>query len=96
MVLCVGCKQILPGTHPGSHKTNTQTSLVEIGERAMETGERLEEQGLNKGALEAYQRARWAFSYHQRLTGESALFLDDVRDRIRHLITAEKLNSQAQ
>ena len=27
----------------------------------------------------------WAFSYHQRLTGENALFLSDVRLRIERL-----------
>ncbi len=85
LIACAGCNNRLLGPRSDSGRTNTHTSLVEIGEHALETGERLEEQGLTRGAMEAYQRALWAFSYHQRLTSESALLLDDVRDRIQHL-----------
>lgn len=55
-------------------------SLIEIGERAMETGERLEEQGLTRGALESYRRAAWAFEYHRSLTGVAPLLLEDAHE----------------
>ena len=60
-------------------------SLTEIGERALGTGEMLEEQGLHRGALEAYERAVWAFVYHERLTGTAPLLLDDARENLTRL-----------
>lgn len=63
-------------------------SLVEIGERALETGSTLEDRGLLDGAREAYARAVWALSYHQDLTGEAPLLLDDARGRQERLAPA--------
>ena len=63
---------------------NRKLSLVEIGERSLELGEKLEDQKLLVGALEAYNRAEWAFNYLQQLTGQTPLLLEDARvSRIR-------------
>lgn len=60
-------------------------TLLDIGERSLDTGERLEEQGFRQGALEAYERAVWAFRYHERLTGDTPLLMEDALDSVERL-----------
>ena len=60
-------------------------SLVEIGERSLDAGERLEREGKRAESLTMYKRADWAFSYHEALTGETPLFLDDAREKVSRL-----------
>lgn len=55
-------------------------SLVEIGERSLESAERFEAAGRWRDADISYRRALWAFSYHERLTGEQPLLLDEARN----------------
>ncbi len=55
-------------------------SLVEIGERSLELGEELESENRVSEANLAYRRALWAFRYHERLTGEEPLLLDEAVD----------------
>ncbi|MDR0362791.1 MAG: hypothetical protein LBJ46_08940 [Planctomycetota bacterium] len=77
--LLLACALALPGC-PGaepSRPVNT-LSLVEIGERALENGERQEAAGRRDEARESYRRALWAFRYHERLTGEQPLLLDEA------------------
>ncbi len=57
-------------------------SLVEIGERSLEQAERLENGGRRAEANSQYKRALWAFTYHERLTGEEPFLLDDALDGI--------------
>ena len=60
-------------------------SLIEIGERSLDRGERLEREGKHAEALELYRQAEWAFSYHESLTGDAPLFLDDAQDKVSRL-----------
>lgn len=62
-----------------------QRSLIEIGERAIDTAEKLEAQELHLGALEAYRRAVWALRYHETLTGTPPLLLAEAEDGVRRL-----------
>lgn len=55
-------------------------SLVEIGERSLESAERLESAGNLSDAEASYKRAVWAFGYHERLTGEQALLMDEAKE----------------
>ena len=89
LLICTGCTPF-PGSRargdsPALAGPLQGLSLIEIGERAMETGENLQEQGLNQGALESYERAQWAFEYHQELTGEAPLLLDHARNSAAQL-----------
>lgn len=68
---------------PGCPETDTRhmssgLSLVEIGERSLESAERFQMAGNREAAGKSYRRALWAFSYHQRLTGEEPLLMDDA------------------
>ena len=69
-----GCQ---PETEPDR---GANQSLVEIGERSMEEAEVLEAQGKIGNAHLAYKRSLWAFEYHEKLTGEEPLLLDEVLD----------------
>ncbi len=60
-------------------------SLVEIGERSLESAERFEAAGHWRDADISYRRALWAFSYYERLTGEQPLLLDEAKDGARRL-----------
>lgn len=81
LLAAAGCQSLAyPWKTAGSDRIeNRHLSLVEIGERSLELGERLEEQNLYVGALEAYRRAEWAFNYLQRLSGQTPLLLEDAR-----------------
>jgi len=48
-------------------------------DETLDIAERLEEEGLYAGALEACERAIWAFEYHLTLTQQAPLLLDDAR-----------------
>jgi len=80
VLLAAGC----PESNP-DRTARANLSLVEIGERALDNGERLEREGKRAEALAMYRRADWAFSYHESLTGETPLFLDDARDKVARL-----------
>jgi hypothetical protein len=84
-LLCGCLLEKLPSLGAEKPRDQNRLSLLEIGEQAMETGERLEEKGLTKGALEAYERAVWALSYHERLTGTPPLMLDDAKDSVERM-----------
>ena len=58
-------------------------SLVEIGERSIEQAENMEDDGLASEANISYKRALWAFRYHQHLTGEEPLLLDEALEGVR-------------
>ncbi len=60
-------------------------SLVEIGERSLESAERLEASGNLNDAEASYKRAVWAFGYHERLTGEQALLMDEAKEGVIRL-----------
>lgn len=79
MSVVLGCKSQSDDTlGPG-------LSLVEIGERSVESGERLARQGNKSEAATAYRRAIWAFNYHESLTGTQPILLDDAKDGLRRL-----------
>ncbi|MDR1611271.1 MAG: hypothetical protein LBT97_00640 [Planctomycetota bacterium] len=63
---------------PGANRDGAGLSLVEIGERALENGERQADSGRVVEARESYRRALWAFRYHKRLTGEQPLLMDEA------------------
>jgi hypothetical protein len=71
--LCAGCPEAKDLDQKGANQ-----SLVEIGERAIENGETLEGEGRASEANISYKRALWAFRYHQHLTGEEPLLLDEA------------------
>lgn len=79
-----GCVAPTSGGREGA-AVPSRLSLIDIGERAMETGERLEDEELHLGALEAYRRALWAFEYHYRLTGREPLFLVEARESVARM-----------
>jgi|GEM_PF-2111113 hypothetical protein len=58
-------------------------SLVEVGERSLEDGERLENLDRIGEANTAYRRALWAFRYHERLTNEQPFLLDEAVEGVR-------------
>ncbi len=58
-------------------------SLVEIGERSLETADRYESAGNLRDANISYRRALWAFGYHEKLTGEQPLLLDEAEEGAR-------------
>ncbi len=71
---------LIPGCFPTAN-TNDQgahQSLVEIGERALETAEEMENRDENAEANLYYRRALWAFRYHEQLTGEEPLLLEEA------------------
>lgn len=72
-----GCEQMGDIDQQGANQ-----SLVEIGERALETGEEKEREGRKSEAHMAYKRALWAFRYHQQLTGEEPFLLDDALEAL--------------
>ena len=72
-----GCSQMKDLDQSGANQ-----SLVEIGERSLEMGESMEDEGRTSEANLSYKRALWAFRYHQQLTGEEPLLLDDALDAV--------------
>ncbi len=64
---------------------STNLSLVEIGERSLESAERFENAGNLREAEISYRRALWAFGYHEKLTGEQPLLLDEAEEGARRL-----------
>jgi hypothetical protein len=80
------CLAVLSGCTEEEHgHMSANLSLVEIGERSLESAERLEAAG-NLGDAEAsYKRAVWAFGYHERLTGEQALLMDEAKEGVSRL-----------
>lgn len=72
-----------PGEQPGHMSANL--SLVEIGERSLESAERFEAAGNLKDADISYRRALWAFRYHEKLTGEQAILMDEAREGAERL-----------
>lgn len=72
-VLCAGCEEAKDLDQKGANQ-----SLVEIGERAIENADTLESEGRASEANLSYKRALWAFRYHQHLTGEEPLLLDEA------------------
>ena len=78
-----GCAENNAGTF------NSGLSLVEIGERSFELGERYEDEGNASPALIAYQRSVWAFKYHEALTGNQPLLLDEAMAGVKRLQLAK-------
>lgn len=60
-------------------------SLVEIGERSLESAERFEAAGNTRDAEISYRRALWAFGYHEKLTGEQPILMDEAEEGARRL-----------
>lgn len=80
------CPLFLAGCpDPGPNRSGAGLSLVEIGERALENGERLEDSGRVAEAEESYRRALWAFRYHHRLTGEHPPLMDEAMQASRRV-----------
>lgn len=75
--LLSGCEE------PKTHQDVANQSLVEIGEISLEQAEALERDGRVREANVAYRRALWAFRYHEKLTREEPLLLDDALSGIR-------------
>ncbi len=77
LLLCVA---IIPGcfSSPNANDQGAHQSLVEIGERALETAEELENQSESAEANLYFRRALWAFRYHEQLTGEEPLLLEEA------------------
>lgn len=74
-----GC--LAGGCAPDGHgHMSANLSLVEIGERSLESAERFEAQGNWRDADNSYRRALWAFDYHERLTGEQPILRDEAVD----------------
>ena len=65
-------------------------SLVEIGERSLESAERFEAAGNYRDADISYRRALWAFGYHEKLTGEQPILLDEAADGAQRLARRAK------
>lgn len=63
-------------------------SLVEIGERSLEVAETMERDGQYPDAHASYRRALWAFNYHEHLTGEEPLLLEEAQEGVER--TARK------
>lgn len=76
VLLIAGCGPVAE-PDKGAHQ-----SLVEIGEHSLEEAERLEMNGRKGEANAAYQRSLWAFRYHEHLTGEEPLLLDEAVEGI--------------
>ncbi|MBN2712644.1 MAG: hypothetical protein JXR97_09490 [Planctomycetes bacterium] len=66
-------------------ETNSELSLNDIGEKAMENAEKLEDEVLYLGALESYQRAQWAFEYYKTLTGRDPVYLGEAEYGVTRL-----------
>ncbi len=73
LCLLAGCFPPPAANDQGAHQ-----SLVEIGERALETAEELENKDETAEANLYYRRALWAFRYHEQLTGEEPLLLEEA------------------
>ena len=69
---------------------STNLSLVEIGERSLESAERFEAAGNYRDADISYRRALWAFDYHEKLTGEQPILLDEAAEGARRLAGRRK------
>lgn len=95
-LLLTGCPfPVGPTAHrPHGGEDPSRLALLDIGERALEDGERQTREGQIQAALASYRKALWAFEYHQRLTGESPLFLEEVQDSIRRLEAASKASAE--
>lgn len=84
-----GCSPFLSS----SPRDSGRLSLIEIGEQAIEKAEKLEAESRDQDALEAYERAVWAFEYHLQLTGTPPLFFEEARqgrDRLRAKVEASQ------
>lgn len=73
-----GCGKIADVDQAGAHQ-----SLVEIGERSLEVAETKEMDGRMAEANASYRRALWAFTYHEHLTGEEPLLMEEAQDGVR-------------
>jgi hypothetical protein len=84
------CTLLLPGCEntPLPDKGANQ-SLVGIGEQLLDRAESLENNNRSGEANATYRRALWAFTYHQQLTGEAPLLLDDARNGIERTGTQQ-------
>jgi hypothetical protein len=69
---------LLAGCAGGAGNRGRSQSLVEIGEQSLERAEAGERLNRPAEANVLYRRALWAFRYHERLTGEQPLLLDDA------------------
>lgn len=75
------CVALVSGCAPEKEPDRgANQSLVEIGERALEAGEEMESQGRLGEAHLSYRRSLWAFRYHEKLTGEEPILLDEALD----------------
>ena len=85
-LLAAACLTILPGClEAESSHMSANLSLVEIGERSLESAERFEAAGNPRDAEISYRRALWAFGYHERLTGEQPILMDEAEEGARRL-----------
>lgn len=73
--LPAGCGRVRDVDQAGAHQ-----SLVEIGERSLELAEIMENEGRISEAHQAYRRSKWAFEYHEHLTGEEPLLSEEAED----------------
>lgn len=71
------------GGAPDVDQAGAHQSLVEIGERSLELAEAKENDGLTAEANASYRRAQWAFTYHEHLTGEEPLLMEEAQDGVR-------------
>lgn len=78
LIVISGC-----GTTPDVDQAGAHQSLVEIGERSLELAESLENTGRAGEANASYRRAVWAFTYHEHLTGEEPLLMDEAAEGVR-------------
>lgn len=72
-----GCEKISDLDQAGAHQ-----SLVEIGERSLELAELKENDNQIAEANASFRRALWAFEYHEHLTGEEPLLMEEARDGV--------------
>ncbi len=91
--MCAGVLLAVSGCWNGERATHPKVapgkrlSLVEIGEQALDAGLEHEEAGRYREALADYDRALWAFRYHQRLTGREPLLMQDAQESARRVRT---------
>lgn len=87
-----GCLDGLSGFGNKPADTSSELSLNDIGEKAIEKAEDLEDEGLYLGALESYQRAGWAFTYYKTLTGRTPVYMREAEYGVKRM--EEQLRSK--
>lgn len=78
------------GKAPDIDQAGAHQSLVEIGERSLEMAEVMEGDGRDIEANASYRRALWAFTYHEHLTGEEPLLMEEAQDGFRRTSKKKK------